>query len=600
MGGLERRANLTALELRAAGAAGPMLVGYASVWNALSEDLGGFKERVAKGAFAGSVGGDVRAFWNHNRDLVLGRTTAGTLRLAEDDHGLRVEIDPPASAAAFVEAVQRGDVNQMSMGFFVGRDQWEMVQEQPIRTLLEVQLVEVSVVALPAYPATEIGLRERYGELPEIPESIRRAPVEKTKQGRARARLAGGLEVRAEAEGKTKNVATVMEMRQQAARELGEAKRLDATANAESRLLTEEERGAYDQALAESKRLLEAAQRAEDLEAANPVAVGSGLAEEEQRPAAPNVLRHYKRGDNEARAMAAYIRRGDAGGILSLRAAVDSTMNITTPADGGYAVPTGHYNQIITKRNEQMLAPKLGVRQIVGRGTTVNAPTETGTTEPATSTAEETAYTRDALQLGPVAFALVKYTVKIDITEELEEDEDSNLLTAVEDYAARAFALQHNQQLCTAALAVSGGGTIVALTGVAAAAADITTLMYALPDYYADGAKFLMRRATEGAYRALQGSQYLFAPTPAGSPAGAPSLWAHPVFNSGYVPAVAASAKCVLFGDWNYMGLREGRGVEVLRDPYSQDGRVLLKYRQRFVYKLLLPSAILIGQRAAS
>ena len=77
---------------------------------------------------------------DHNRDHVLGRTTAGTLRLREDDHGLRVEIDPPASAAGFVESVRRGDVNQMSFGFYVKRDKWEAAagaQKVPVRTVQE-------------------------------------------------------------------------------------------------------------------------------------------------------------------------------------------------------------------------------------------------------------------------------------------------------------------------------------------------------------------------------------------------------------------------------------------------------------------------------
>lgn len=145
----------------------PTIEGYAAVFNSMSEDLGGFREIVAPGAFKGSIDGDVRAFWNHDANFVLGRTRAGTLILEEDEKGLKVRIKPPASAAHFLESMRRGDVDQMSFGFRVLDDDWTMRDGTPLRTLRAVELFEVSPVAIPAYPATEVAVRARDAFLSE-------------------------------------------------------------------------------------------------------------------------------------------------------------------------------------------------------------------------------------------------------------------------------------------------------------------------------------------------------------------------------------------------------------------------------------------------
>ncbi|MGE3487920.1 MAG: HK97 family phage prohead protease [Nitrospira sp.] len=172
-----------------------LLTGYAAVFDTLSVELWGFRERIAKGAFGNSLGDDVRALWNHDTNHVLGRTTNATLRLAEDEIGLHVEIDPPSSpmADSFVASVERGDVNQMSFAFRTLEDTWDEDEEgQLIRTLTKVKLYEVSPVTFPAYPATSISARkdELYGIIPEIPKEFRRAPDSNMGAASARACLA--------------------------------------------------------------------------------------------------------------------------------------------------------------------------------------------------------------------------------------------------------------------------------------------------------------------------------------------------------------------------------------------------------------------------
>lgn len=159
---MERR-TFKLTEVRATGGEGGReFVGYAAVFNQLSEDLGGFRERIRPGAFAATLEeDDIRAVWNHNSDLVLGRVKAGTLELEEDARGLKVTIRPPDAqwARDHSQSIERGDVDQMSFAFQTVRDEWEYLPGAPIRELVQVRLFEVSPVTFPAYPQTEIGLR---------------------------------------------------------------------------------------------------------------------------------------------------------------------------------------------------------------------------------------------------------------------------------------------------------------------------------------------------------------------------------------------------------------------------------------------------------
>ena len=161
---MERRVfDMDKIEARDADGDKPAkLIGHAAIFNKLSDDLGGFKERIAPGAFADSLGNDVRALFNHNPDLILGRTKAGTLALEEDKRGLRVEIDPPDTQVArdLMESVKRGDISQMSFGFFTLDDEFERKRDGTIiRTLKKVDLFDVSPVTFPAYPQTKIAMR---------------------------------------------------------------------------------------------------------------------------------------------------------------------------------------------------------------------------------------------------------------------------------------------------------------------------------------------------------------------------------------------------------------------------------------------------------
>lgn len=139
------------------------ICGHAAKFDSLSENLGGFRERIAPGAFAKTItSADIRALWNHDANIVLGRNKSGTLRLSEDSAGLAYECDAPDTQLVrdmVMSPIARGDVNQCSFGFRTVSDKWNKVDGEWIRTLLEVELFDVSPVTYPAYASTDVAVR---------------------------------------------------------------------------------------------------------------------------------------------------------------------------------------------------------------------------------------------------------------------------------------------------------------------------------------------------------------------------------------------------------------------------------------------------------
>jgi HK97 family phage prohead protease len=146
--------------------------GNAIVFNSLSivmvnRGIGRFRERIRPDAVDRTMrsGAAVKALWNHNSDLVLGNTRAGTLLLRKTASALAIEITPPLWADPQLETIQRGDVDGMSFSFSVpdGGDTWEFNTEDgiPIRDVADMTFSEVSVVAFPAYGATDVAVSQR-------------------------------------------------------------------------------------------------------------------------------------------------------------------------------------------------------------------------------------------------------------------------------------------------------------------------------------------------------------------------------------------------------------------------------------------------------
>jgi hypothetical protein len=146
------------------------IVGYAVKWNELSEQLGFFREKFSKGAFKDSLlDKQQMALWNHNTDVVLGSTRNQTLRLSEDELGLRFEIDLANTTQAndIYELVKRGDINGVSFGFYAELEDWEDRSDTAVRTINRADLIEISPTPFPAYSQSEVNVRsleERYQE----------------------------------------------------------------------------------------------------------------------------------------------------------------------------------------------------------------------------------------------------------------------------------------------------------------------------------------------------------------------------------------------------------------------------------------------------
>jgi len=144
---------------------GPLIRGHAAVFDKLSENLGGFREIIAPGAFDDVLEDDVRALIGHRDELILGRLSSKTLRVGVDAEGLTYEIDPPDTSYArdLLVSLERGDIRESSFGFSIARggDQWTEDEDgRLIRTITKVsRLYDVSPVTFPAYPDTDVAKR---------------------------------------------------------------------------------------------------------------------------------------------------------------------------------------------------------------------------------------------------------------------------------------------------------------------------------------------------------------------------------------------------------------------------------------------------------
>ncbi|MGG3452161.1 HK97 family phage prohead protease [Domibacillus aminovorans] len=153
------------VEIREEAGGSATVAGYAVKWEMKSHPLGwdSFREQFRRGAFTESLGKDNQfALWSHDTRTILGSKDNGTLRLYEDDIGLRFELDLPdtPNGQNAYGAIKRGDVKGVSFGFRAKKQEWdERDPDNIIRTITQADLFEISPVAFPAYPDSGVAAR---------------------------------------------------------------------------------------------------------------------------------------------------------------------------------------------------------------------------------------------------------------------------------------------------------------------------------------------------------------------------------------------------------------------------------------------------------
>ena len=306
-----------------------------------------------------------------------------------------------------------------------------------------------------------------------------------------------------------------------------------------------------------------------------------------------------KESGSEAGALKHFIRTGETNAYI--KASNDTDMNVGTAADGGSAVPTGHFNGIIARRDESMIANMVGVRNIPGEGMTVNVPLDAEDDGEFILTSEAASTDRDAPALGTTAMTLGYYTKRVELSHQLINSEESRLIAFLDDFIGRGMAKTHNSLLVTE---VSTNGTnfntFASTTAIADGELEALIGNDNLDAYLDDAGSvaWITRPSTHAAIRAISGSDRKYDSNPQGS--GRRSLLGYDMHYSNKVDAPTTGNQSILFGNFNYVGFREAPGLTFLRDPYSKasNGQVVLHYYFSAVYKVLQAEAVGFGQQA--
>jgi HK97 family phage major capsid protein len=288
-----------------------------------------------------------------------------------------------------------------------------------------------------------------------------------------------------------------------------------------------------------------------------------------------------------------YVRTGEESDI---RKAAKAALQEGTNTEGGYLVPDDEYGSIIAKRDEESIISRLGLMRVTTNRDKYNFPTEDASLAKFTLVAEEgpISAAEEEPTFAQVAVPIYKFTKLIKVSEELLEDENSNLEAFLTNAIGRAVADTENYY------ALIGGGTTVpqgAFVGGTAglplssnnaiAATEIPALMGKLGSPYHNGAAWVMNPATWFTLKGLIDEKVFTFTSGVARLSGTvdgPTLEGYPVILNSNVPKIGATNKSLLFGNFNYMGFVINRGLRIrrLNELYAGNGQVGILATYRF------------------
>jgi len=288
-----------------------------------------------------------------------------------------------------------------------------------------------------------------------------------------------------------------------------------------------------------------------------------------------------------------YVRTGE---VSNIRKASKAALQEGTTTEGGYLVPDDEYGSIIAKRDEESIISKLGLMRVTTNRDKYNFPTENASLAKFTLVAEEGAISaaEEEPTFAQASVPVYKFTKLIKVSEELLEDDNSNLEAFLTNAIGRAVADTENYYALIGAGSTEPQGAFVGGTAgmsfgsaTAIGAAEIPKLMGKLGSPYHNGAAWVMDPATWFNLKGLVSSNVFTFTSGVARMSGTvdgPTLEGYPVVLNSNVANIAASAKSLMFGNFNYMGFVTNRGLRIrrLNELYAGTGQIGILATYRF------------------
>ncbi len=287
-----------------------------------------------------------------------------------------------------------------------------------------------------------------------------------------------------------------------------------------------------------------------------------------------------------------------------------NALQVGTDSEGGYLVPDEFDRQLVETLNEQNIFRQLA--RIIQTASGDHKIPVVATKGTASWVDEEGQISESDNSFSQVTLSAYKLATLIKVSQELLNDSIFPLESYIANEFARrigakeeeAFFVGDGTKKPTGVLAATGGAQVGKTTAAATAITldEILDLYYSLRSPYRAKAVFITNDTTVKTIRKLKDSngQYLWQPA---ITASAPdTILGKPIYTSAYVPAIAAAAKTVAFGDFSYYWIadRQGRTFQRLNELYATTGQVGFIATQRVDGKLILPEAVQVLQQAAS